>query len=112
MRVEQILVVDGSGKTVASCMISRYGPRWWMYGIIGSRWFEALPQIWFECKARGMSVLEGYISPAHARIVSKITKGRVAFHAGPVETISELENAKMRWVSLTSLNDQEGFQSE
>lgn len=83
-----------------SAQIFLYGDRGFMYAIDGPGFWVAVNDHLVELMAyHGLRTLEGYMSPAHARLALRMI-GRMpgfAVAAGPLRVI---ESHKVRWVTV------------
>ena len=85
---------------VASALIRVYGDRGWMSSITGAHFYEVLrdhlPEILDKV---GTKTLEGYVTPAHARLMRMAARGG----RGVFSVVSEgmCAGRKMVWVVLS-----------
>jgi hypothetical protein len=86
---------------IASALIRVYGDRGWMSSITGPRFYEALrdrvPEI---CAGVGTKTLEGYVTPAHARLMRMMFKGRAGFE---IAHKGQCAGREMVWVVISAL---------
>lgn len=92
-RQDTVLVFDDGDPLnyVASCQVWKYGDKGIMHTINGNRFYELMAELGGDVLERlGVETLEGYVTPAHARLmrialkrvatVSVAHRGRMAGH--------------------------------
>lgn len=84
---------------VASCQVLRYGDRAIMYSIIGSGFYAAAGLILEWAADQGFRMLEGYVSPAHARLLRRIAAQTFGWTLH-VQGSGRFDGHELTWVIL------------
>lgn len=65
---------DHATDYIASAQLFSYGDRCSIYSIQGKDFYKALPEITVAIERESISIIEGYVSPAHARLCRMMLK--------------------------------------
>lgn len=92
---------------IASAIVRTYGDRGWMSNITGAGFYQALQEHLAPLMDQlNVKTLEGYMTPAHARLV-KIVLAKTGAGTLHISHYGEMAGRRMPWVIISAAERQQ-----